>query len=139
MPIPHAAILVLLLGWVAASHAADLRPLSSVADVAKTGAADVGRPARFRALVTYCDPSGRCLFVQDADRGLFVRIPADNMILSPGQWAEVRGVLADPGIVDAVEARAVGADLPPVPVAVDADRFAAGAEPNRRVALRGVV
>jgi two-component system, cell cycle sensor histidine kinase and response regulator CckA len=136
---PRAATLAVLLGWAAAGLSADPRPLASVAEVARTAEADVGRPVRLSAAVTYCDPAGRCLFVQDGAQGLFVLIPADNPVLSPGQRAEVRGTLAEPGVVDAVEARAVGTGLPPEPVPVTAEQFAAGAAPNRRVALRGVV
>ncbi|HKB03290.1 MAG TPA: ATP-binding protein [Gemmataceae bacterium] len=136
---PRAATLAALLGCASVALPTDLRPLTTVTDVCRTGPEDVGRPVRMRAVVTYCDPAGRCLFVQEADQGLFVLIPADNPVLAPGQRAEVRGTLIEPGVVDATEARVIGSGRPPEPVAVDADRFAARAEANRLVALRGVI
>ena len=55
------------------------------------------RPVAVRGVVTYCEPSGWMLFIQDAGDAVYVGYSNKTVAVLPGDWVEVRG-LSHPGV-----------------------------------------
>ena len=135
---PSAAIPVLFV-LVAFARADGPPPATTIPEIARKGPGLSADPVRVQGTVTFCDPTRRCLCIQDGDVGLFVHIPLDTRPLRPGQRAEVRGRVVAHNYMDATEAWPVGDDSLPEPVAVTGEQFVSGSVMNRRVLLTGVV
>src|SRR4051812_46377611 len=134
-PCPAVAVLVAL---AACARGGDVPRPATIPEINR-GTRPAAEPVRVQGTVTYFDPIRCGLCLQDGAAGLFVHIPPDTRSLRPGQRAEVRGRALAANCLEATEARAVGDDRLPDPVAVGGAEFVAGSVVNRRVALAGVV
>jgi signal transduction histidine kinase/CheY-like chemotaxis protein len=100
-------------------------------------------PVHVRGTVTYFDPDGRLLFVQDETAGIFVYSPqAEPWKIAPRDLVDVEGVSV-PGdfspIIKAVRVGRIAAGSMPRPVVAEFDYLVTGVEDGNWAAVAGVV
>jgi signal transduction histidine kinase/CheY-like chemotaxis protein len=105
-----------------------------------------GYPVHLRARVTFFDPSGPALFVQDNARGIYSGYPLTNQALPRalhlGQDLELEGHTAAgefAPIVIPERIRLVGQGALPEPAAADLEDLLSGSYDSQWVAVRGAV
>jgi PAS domain S-box-containing protein len=117
------------------TNAAQVRALS-VAEAKR------GYPVRLRGVITYSDPGGYMLFVQDATAGIYVDPPRGATSLQHGHLVELVGVSA-PGRYTPILANPKISVLQPAPLpapkAVAPARLITGAEDCHWVEVDGLV
>jgi PAS domain S-box-containing protein len=83
-------VLIPALHTFAQSQPAFLNKAESVK--ALSGAsAKLGYPVRLHGMVTFFDPDGPILYIQDSSGGILVELGQKGYSLKPGQWVEVEG------------------------------------------------
>jgi signal transduction histidine kinase/DNA-binding response OmpR family regulator len=102
-----------------------------------------GYPVHLRAVVTYFNPAGRTLVVQDSTDGVFVSVQTNQVpALEPGHLVEVRGQ-SRPGefapVVAGPEVQILGKRPLPEPFPVRLEQLFTGSADSRWVEVRGIV
>jgi signal transduction histidine kinase/CheY-like chemotaxis protein len=105
--------------------------------------AGLAYPVRVRAVVTFFNPAGRNLVVQDETDGVYVAgYPRNAPPLRAGQLVDVEGVTG-PGdfapVIDNPRVRIVGERALPEPLRVDVEQLLVGAVDSAWVEVRGLV
>jgi signal transduction histidine kinase/ActR/RegA family two-component response regulator len=147
--IPRTARLYVLIAFACNVRAAALQDhlplLTRVGMIHELSAAqaELHYPVLLRAVVTYTDPAGDMLFVQDESGGVYVDItPPYHSRLQFGQQVEVQGVTA-PGyfapMVIEPKVRVVGPGTPPRPAATTIQSLVTGGNDSQWIETRGVV
>ena len=130
---------------LAISEPASLLPmLKSVAEVRQlsTTQAALGYPVHLRCVVTCCGSTSTGFFVQDSQKGIFIRSSRPRESWHAGQQIEVEGK-TEPGdfavIIKAVKITALGDGEMPAPKLVSFDQLVSGTEDTLWIETRGVV
>ena len=145
------ALRVSILAWLAtgcpivgADRRPDSRVLTSCDAVSHLtpNEAQLSRPVRIRAVVTYSDPVGRVLFVQDGTGGIYVNLGIVSKQPELSQLIEVEGVSEQPDFAPQIHLQS-WKDLgtAPLPDAhrVSYQQMANASQDSRWVAVGGVV
>jgi len=143
--VPLAIFCAILLHGAPALAAVTARPklLDRAAQIRALppGEAARGLPVKLRAVVTYYDPVGPDLFVQDASAGIYVQC-GKLLPIRRGQEIELTGVTA-PGdfapVVAHPEVRILGPGKLPRPRTVSFEDLSTGSEDSQFVQAEGIV
>jgi hypothetical protein len=104
--------------------------------------AALGHPVSVRGVVTYYDPEGEILFVQDSTAGIFVDSSGMKLPVKPGQLVELEGKSSAPEyspIVIQPHLRILGWGSMPTGQTVSLDSLAFGKEDSQWVEVEGIV
>ena len=134
----YPATIIVLFGAMACA-AAEPPALTTIQQVRDSTAAQAGSPIRIRGVLTYHDPSGRTLFLEDHGVGLYINVPTNLPLIHVGNTIEVTGRRGAVTRVEDPEVREIGDGLPPNPLPVSGNTLSAGGFDNRLVEIRGVV
>src|SRR5262249_15411543 len=138
-PMRPCLAIAVLATLAALARVEDAPQATTIPAIARIGSGVAAGPVRVQGVITYFDPTRRCLCLPDGDAGVVVQLPLVPPPLRLGQRVEVGGRVLATNYLDATDARVVGEDTLPEPVAVTGEQFAAGAATTRRVTVTGVV
>ena len=128
------------------AESAARRELRQAADIRKLSVAEANRnyPVRLKAVVTYYDPQGPDLFIQDQTAGIWVNVEGTklNVPVSAGDLVEVTGVTEQPDFAPEVgkpHFTLLGRAPLPKPKRVTYQAMASTMEDSVRVEVEGIV
>jgi PAS domain S-box-containing protein len=127
-------------------HAAQLHELRHAAQIRKLSLAEANQnwPVRLHAVVTYYDPQGPDLFIQDDTSGIWVDVETTklNVPVVAGDLVEVTGVTEQPDFAPEIgkpHFRILGRSRLPTPKRVTYQAMASTKEDSARVEVEGIV
>jgi PAS domain S-box-containing protein len=134
-------MLALVLAIWPAGHGSELTNAVQIRQLGLIEARE-NQPVQLRGVVTYCDPPGEALVIQDYTGGVFVRLPDSDLPLARGLLVSIEGVTA-PGdyapAVDKAVIRVLEKSTLPEAKMVSVGDLSSGRFDCLRVEVQGVV